>query len=79
MRKLPSVITLQTYDRFWRDVTDEDTDALISTTDFIQAAIIQDRYARENPGTPFRLISDVGIVGIVVCYPPVAELEPLPY
>lgn len=74
MRQLPREITLQVWDRFWRDVIDEDTGQPVWTSDYIMAALIQDRYARENPGVNYRLMSDVGLVGIPVCYPPVVEL-----
>jgi hypothetical protein len=65
MPRIPKQITLQVFNRYWQDVIDEDTAAPVWTPDFVAASIIQDRYARENPGTRYRLMSDVGAVALL--------------
>lgn len=69
MRPQPTEFTLQVCEPYWHDLSDKGQ--LVTTTSYLKAGILQDRYARENPGTRYRIMSDVGLVGVTMCYPAV--------
>ena len=75
MRREPKEFTLQIERPIavWLDLIENGQP--VTTTSYLKAGILIDRYARENPGTRYRIMTDVGLAGVTMCYPAPKTLE----